>query len=237
VSLKLAFYCDTRAATEQVTRLQEAGFDVVHVSRVSELFNTQNCDTAYHGLILCTVSYQRATTEIKATLDTFAKLFPTRYSVYDSDSKLRLFTKDLQEDIEAFFVCCDTFVARPIRRHPRTSAHLTAEISRDHEFKNAERTITFNLSQDGCFIFSSKDWAVNETLWIQFAHLADIPPIQSKIQWLAPWKKSKLPGFGVHFRYVTAQQKEALQKYLKMSKSYHEILQDTENATQPSVYQ
>jgi Tfp pilus assembly protein PilZ len=82
--------------------------------------------------------------------------------------------------------------------------------------RKVEKSVTLNVSQGGCYLYSVRKWKANETAWFVFKELDDLTPIQADVRWCVPWGTSmKIPGIGVQFRNL---QDTHLEQFIK---EYH----------------
>jgi hypothetical protein len=56
--------------------------------------------------------------------------------------------------LEEFVHGCGQFNPRTIRRGTREIGHLAVYLSSDDTFDNAEKPVTVNISEAGCFVYS-----------------------------------------------------------------------------------
>lgn len=81
--------------------------------------------------------------------------------------------------------------------------------------EQGERTVTLNVSEHGCFIYSISDWRLNTSAWLVVNEFDDRTPIELKVRWQRPWgTASLLPGIGATFESMTAYQYAQLHSFL-----------------------
>jgi len=79
----------------------------------------------------------------------------------------------------------------------------------------AERTVTVNVSEHGCFVYSANDWNLHSPAWLIVNEFDDKTPIELKIRWHGAWgHRMSLPGIGTSFESMSAHQYVQLHSYL-----------------------
>ena len=73
------------------------------------------------------------------------------------------------------------------------------------------RTVTMDVSRQGCFLFSSARFQVGAKVWIRIVDLYDQTPIRCIVRHKRKWGDAMVvPGIGVAFEVITDNQREAL---------------------------
>jgi hypothetical protein len=120
-------------------------------------------------------------------------------------------------DMESFLEACGAFTPRPVRAKDRAELNLHVLLSGAPDFEPVERTVTLNVSENGCFVISGQEWQPEGRLWLQFPELEVDDPICARICWRTPWGKADgIPGMGLQFEKINKAQKDGL-KYLILS--------------------
>jgi hypothetical protein len=100
------------------------------------------------------------------------------------------------ESLEGFVNQCRQFTPRVIRREIRTTVHLAVYLSADNTFEDAERAVTINVSDIGCFVYSIRNWTIGHRVWLRL--LGDDVAIPGTVCSWQPWGNNKLlPGVGI----------------------------------------
>ena len=100
------------------------------------------------------------------------------------------------ESLEEFVEQCRRFTPRVVRREARTIMHLAIHLSADNTFKDAEQTVTINVSNIGCFVYSIRKWTIGNRVWLRL--LGDDLAISGTVCSWQPWGNNKLlPGIGI----------------------------------------
>lgn len=116
--------------------------------------------------------------------------------------------------------CC-SFDARTISTEKRLGFHHCILLSKDSAFRegNIERTITLNVSEGGCFIFTNQEWEIRSNVWIIVKGISDESPIIGGVRWFFKWgTRGQAPGIGIKFLQI----KEAQMHEICSTKSIDE---------------
>lgn len=112
---------------------------------------------------------------------------------------------------------CPEFGARMVRSSPRKSLHFNVLLSRNGNFSGAdvERACTLNVSKGGCFIVSTLNWLIGNSVAFIFKELTHTTPMVGEIRWHTPWGKAMaMPGIGIKFEDMEAgQARELVDKF------------------------
>ncbi len=220
---KLILVCrDGDARQAYLKEAERAGAEVETVSSYRELFQ-RTLDTAYQGIMIDLVTGLKASREEKEVVKDVLDSFPVVQLKWEREAGAvravslgkALSNASVKDFIESD---CRPFKPRAIRLHPRKDLHFNVLLSMDEAMaeKDLERTVTVNVSKGGCLLFTGRDWTNVRDAWFVIQELKDKTPISGEIRWFLPWgKKMGIPGIGVRFRRMTAeQQKELAEKYL-----------------------
>ena len=163
----------------------------------------------FNGLVLDVMATVSATQKERLLIQEISETYPVlRLRWHNSRKQIRglvlgeiLDKKDPLGDFVARF--CLPGRGRIFREDKRYSIHLNVLLSKDRSCseQQAEKTVTLNLSQNGCFIVTSHDWRDVKTAWIRLMELSDQTPILVEIRNFLPWgEQSRMPGIGVKFK-------------------------------------
>ncbi len=111
---------------------------------------------------------------------------------------------------------CVPFIPRSIRVAERKDIVFNVRLmdELDH-LERAELTVTTNVSEHGCFVYSVKDWIIDAPAWMVVNEFEDHTPIELKVCWLHKWGETMaVPGIGVRFESMTTHQYVQLHSYL-----------------------
>jgi hypothetical protein len=69
-------------------------------------------------------------------------------------------------------------------------------LSADAKFENAEKVVTTNISDRGCFVYSIRKWTTGDRVWLRF--LGDDEDICGTVCSWRQWGNNKaMPGIGI----------------------------------------
>jgi len=81
--------------------------------------------------------------------------------------------------------------------------------------QDPEQTVTVNISEHGCFIYTVKPWQIDNSAWVVITDLEDHTPIELAVKWKRPWGESmRMPGIGVSFETMTTHQYVQLHSFI-----------------------
>jgi hypothetical protein len=185
------------------------GVSFTSVSNVPELIDALS-RVPHNGIVLELKKLIRATSHEKKVLAEFIETFPTlRVTVSPESDALKPLGS-----FDCFFgKTCPQFRPRAVRRNVRIALHLPVLVARinDPSFAAAERSHTINLSEEGCFLYSSSDWSKDRWALVRFIDLKEHRPTLVHIRWRRPWGAGlKLSGIGAQFAVMDVAQHQLL---------------------------
>ena len=180
-------------------------------------------DAPYSGLIIDVPTMIRCECGDKNRITRVMELFPVLRVMYNpkyggirglaQGGTLRD-NRDLGEFVE--FECVP-FSPRSIRVAQRREMVFNVVLLNRLGLPEAqgERTVTLNVSEHGCFIYSISDWRLDSSAWLVIKEFEDRTPIELKVRWQRPWgTASLLPGIGATFESMTTFQYVQLHSFL-----------------------
>jgi len=112
---------------------------------------------------------------------------------------------------------CRPFTPRRLGYHIRKEIHFNVILSKDKAWgiSNSEKTVTVDVSEKGCFLFSVNDWAPGDTAWLTVMELTDRTPISAEVCRCVKWGEGlQVPGIGVKFKVIKELQTKEISKKL-----------------------
>lgn len=101
-----------------------------------------------------------------------------------------------KESLQSFVHECQQFNPRTLRKDARRNAYLAVHLSADAKFKNAEKVVTTNISDRGCFVYSIREWTTGDRVWLRF--LGDDEDICGTVCSWRQWGNNKaMSGIGI----------------------------------------
>ncbi len=189
--------------------LKEYAINLIMVDSISALMDML-VRIPCSGIILDVKCLMRTNEHHKGLLYEFIDAFPTLRvnSAPDGNSFVPL------GDSDAFVTkTCAAFKPRSVRKNRRMHVALPLLLSReqDPEMRNAVKTCSIDLSEKGMFIFSTDEWRIDESAWIQLIDVRDSTPIRARVRWVLPWGTGlRFPGIGIIFDAITPEQHDEL---------------------------
>jgi len=103
--------------------------------------------------------------------------------------------------------------ARKLRSEERKPFHFNVLLSTRPDFDPEKliRTVTMDVSPNGCFLFSAARFQVGARVWIRIMDLYDKTPVQCVVRHKRRWGEAMaIPGIGVEFETIADHQRRAL---------------------------
>lgn len=179
-----------------VDTIQAEGVETITARSLAELPAILR-EVPTSGLLLDLVTSAKSTAQEKLETNDLLQLYPhAKVKVVGTDVRILGDSRSLRQFIQD----CRSFTPRIIRRSKRLTQYIGAFLSSDSEFSVAEKTVTFNFSDEGCFVYSAADWKVGDRVWLRFIENECVVP--GTVRWLQPWgNNKKLPGIGIKFDF------------------------------------
>lgn len=193
-----------------INAIKLLGVQLDTASTFKELYNRLS-EKAYNGILVDLKTKVKAPREEKELTDEVLDQFPVlqlklgnepgliQTFYYGQTKKYGTLEKFVNEE-------CRAFKARTIRLSSRSKTHFNVILSKTGDFleKDIDRTITVNVSEGGCFIYSIDNWEINSNVRFAFKELDDKNPIIGEVMWRVLWgEKMQIPGIGLRFENVS----------------------------------
>lgn len=151
-------------------------------------------DVPIGGILLELMTSIQSSPEEKEASNEFARVYPF--------ARFRLVGRDIRilgegNSLEAFAQRCRNFNPRTLRRDIRISRHLAVYLSRDPGFEDSEKAVTINVSEGGCFVYTSREWKIGDYVWLRLP--AEEITIAATVCFWRAWGHKGTPGIGVRF--------------------------------------
>lgn len=176
--------------------LQAAGVDAIALNSMAELPALLK-EVPVSGILLDLVTSAKATAQEKRETNDLIQLYPhVKTKVIGDEVKILGNGSSLLE----FIRDSRSFTPRVVRKREREVRFIGFLISTDSEFSDAEKTVTLNISDDGCFVYSAREWKEGDRVWLRFSENDCV--VQGVVCWWQPWGNNKrIPGIGIRFDY------------------------------------
>lgn len=205
-----------------MSELYRLGVEVDCISSPEQL-QERLCDIPYNGLLVDVPTMIRSDSSEKSRVTRIMDRFPVLRLLFNSDQgSIRGLshggTVRDNKTLESFVLNdCLTFPARSIRRAQRSELVLNVMLAEDCEKLGLEqeRTVTVNVSEQGCFVYSTRSWEEDESAWIVVRELEDKTPIGLHIHWTRSWGQTlRMPGIGTSFSTIRPDQLDQIRALL-----------------------
>ena len=195
----------------------ECGFTFDMIHELMQVFTSACVDKLYSGMLIDAGTLVEARSGEKAILAHMFEIYPTLLLHGGKEELIPLPRHRSCSDVQSFLEACDGFTPRPVRAKDRAELNLHVLLSHAADFESVERTVTLNVSENGCFVISGQEWQPEDKLWLRFPELEADDPICARIRWRTPWGKADgIPGVGLQFEQISKVQRDGL-KYLILS--------------------
>lgn len=204
------------------TVLDSKGVCCLMVTSLKEV-HTLAAGTAFSGLLLDMPIMVKATPTERLTLEDLQRALPCAYLniAPATDSIKLMMVNDLQgaaATIEEFAELTSRFPPRCVVPKNRITLHLHTLLQHGSETGSSAKTVTLDLSNGGCFLFSVDPILQTETdISLQFIGLDDPTPIIATVCWCNAFGASgkQGPGVGVRFVRINQAQQDQLENLLQ----------------------
>jgi len=171
--------------------LNSLGVQATRLASPEELATTLEKIPA-SGILLEVITSIKASPRARKTIQELSEFYPF--------GKFRLAGNEVlilgKESLGSFVHDCQQFHPRTLRKDTRHSAYLAVHLSADGKFEDAEKVLTFNVSDHGRFVYSIREWSAGDWVWLRF--LGDEADICGTVCSWRPWGNNKtMPGIGI----------------------------------------
>ncbi len=219
MSIKILLACKEGASLQKYldeTKGSDAQIDVA--TTINEFF-IATIERPYNGLMIDMPSKIKNFRTDREKINNILQLFPViQLTFNEKTNQMKAFYSGLingNGSIDEFITHkCSPFNARKIRSLHRKVINFNVILSKtDNVYDlNNEKTVTMNVSQSGCFIYSIDKWEINSNVWFTIKELTDQAPIHAQIIWQVDWGTYlNIPGIGLQFKDIKNCQLEDLQ--------------------------
>lgn len=201
-----------------VSALDELGVAYDAILSPDEIQDRLN-NTPYNGLLVDVPTMIRSASKEKQRVNQAQEWFPTLKLLYNPQyggiRGMHAGGTVNQNLSLAEFVQgeCTRFTARTVRLAVRAELIFNVVLLArpDQPLHEAERSVTMNISELGCFVFTVRDWRTQGRCWLRFQEFGETGPIEAQVRWQRPWGESmRIPGIGVSFPALTPAQRAGI---------------------------
>ncbi|MBI9110400.1 PilZ domain-containing protein [Maridesulfovibrio ferrireducens] len=205
-----------------IKALDELNVEYDVVDNFGDTFKKFN-KISYNGFLFDVATVVRAKAKDKAEANLFIERFPVlRVNYRASDEVIRGIpvgkfsgeSKLLEDFVRKV---CSVFPARSLRGSRTSSRVLNVLLRKEYSsgFISIEKSVTFDISEEGGFFFSVKKWEEGDPLSVVVKELADRTPILSIVRKVQVWGETdRLPGIEVRFLNLTEAQADQIEELM-----------------------
>jgi len=195
----------------------------VKVSAVPSLkgLNADVTDLYFHGVVIDMPTKIYALKNDREFIYSTLRKFPAAHvSIEKESGQIRVFYPGQDPGatlLDFINDKCRPFTPRRLAYHIRKEIHFNVILSKDRgsRISTSEKTVTVDVSEKGCFLFSVQDWAPGDTAWLTVVELSDRTPIGAQVCRYVRWGTAmQVPGIGVKFKEINGLQTKEISKML-----------------------
>lgn len=170
--------------------LKARGLDAALLASLGELRGTLETIPAC-GILLELATAVTASTQFKENTRELFELYPfAKFRLVGNEALM------IGDTFDAFASKCREYRPRRIRACFRESRFLAVYLSADETFVDAEKVVTSDVSDRGCFVYSAREWTPGNRVWLKFPGVESV--FCGNVCSVRPWGNNEfLPGVGV----------------------------------------
>jgi Tfp pilus assembly protein PilZ len=219
MSTKILLVCKEGASLQNYLDEANGRGVQIDVATTTKEFYDATIETPYNGVMIDMPTKIKDFRADREKVDNILQLYPVMQLTFNEKTKqLRAFYSGLingSGSIEEFITNkCPFYSARSVRSSRRKVINFNVVLSKSKHVSdlNYEKTITMNVSQKGCFIYSTDNWEINSDVWFTIKELTDQTPIHGQILRQVDWGSyMSIPGIGLQFKDIKDCQREDIQ--------------------------
>lgn len=214
MTMRMLLVCPEGETREAYTNaINKLGVQYDTVATFKELYYAMAA-VPYNGILVDLNTKLRAPKEELSLVENILEKFPVIQLKWEGKAeKIRTYYFGQHKDggdLGSFVDHhCRFFDSRKISIEKRITVHFSVILAKENDFReeNIERTITINVSESGCFIFTNKKWDIRSDAWFIIKGISDQRPIRGEVRWCFEWGKNmQTPGIGVKFQEIKESQ-------------------------------
>jgi hypothetical protein len=196
-----------------LAELESIGVQVDEISSFSEIHKLMS-ENSYNGVIVDFKTKMKATANEKKLAPDILEQFPFAQLNFEEKAGVNILCYDQMNNntLKEFInIKCRSFNARKIRLFARKENHFNIKLSKISDFteKEIDQTVSINVSQGGCFIYSIDNWEISTNVFIVIKELYDKRPIPCEVRRHIAWGETmQIPGIGIKFLDISENQLE-----------------------------
>ena len=205
------------ACTLYETALQRSGVQVDTVAAIDTFYGAVT-HFAYNGIVIDIPTKIKALSDHKDLVYSILGRFPVIQVNFDPHTRrIRALlhgqherTASLEDLIRQN---CWHTPARKLRSEERKPLHYNVLLSIQRHFdpQTLIRTVTMDVSLNGCFLFTSARFQIGARVWMRIMDLYDKTPVSGIVRHKHNWGEALIiPGIGVEFESIKEDQRRAL---------------------------
>ncbi len=164
-----------------------------------DLLLEQQCS----GILFCLSSLMGIDHSSKSFVQTLEQVYPVARVRWHEEKGTFMLIASRSGNVETlsnFATLCSNFAPRRLRRNERLVKTLNVLISASPDLSDAAHTFTMNISIRGCFLHTTKEWNIGDSVYLKILELPRNEVFEGKVmryvQWGVPFCAQ---GIGIQF--------------------------------------
>ena len=150
-----------------------------------------------NGILIDLITSTRSSLQEKQATNDLIQFYPSsRFKFVDNE--VRMLGHGVT--LEQFVSDCRLVEPRTIRKSERKIRYIALLLSANGDFDAAEKTVTINVSEEGCFVFTAGEWGVGDRVWLRLLD-NDCVLTGTVCLWQSWGNNKKMPGIGVRLDF------------------------------------
>jgi len=172
----------------------------------------------YHGIVVESCLLAKIKKEDRPGIERYREVFFfSRIQYYPHSKSVTIFTEDdnADTDFARYVEKASKEIPRQFRVQTRKPISFNVDISKMKKGSKVFHTHTKNVSEGGCFIYTTEKFIKGGRLKVVFKELRDKTPIICRIVWKTNGGSHfKIPGVGLFFEEITDKQLQEIHSVL-----------------------
>lgn len=183
---------DTNTQNILASALEAEGAGVKLLSALGDLPSVLK-SIPVSGILLELITVTRSSAEEKQATNDMIQLYPNaRFKFVDNEVRILGHGVTLKQFVSE----CRQLKPKTVRKSTRKVRHIALLLSAEEKFAIAEKTVTIDISDEGCFVFSAGEWGAGDRVWLRL--LDNDAVLTGTVCSWQPWgNNKKMPGIGV----------------------------------------
>jgi hypothetical protein len=185
------------------------------------------CQTPCVGVVISVPRFLRMDAAEKRVIQSVEPFLPVarfRFNRASGAMAIMSHVTGTQASLGEFIAKCISLGPKRIRKSERFPRHLNVIISKKPDLSAPEESFTFNISKEGCFLYTGQKWTPGERIYLSvhdpFTGATIDETIEAEVVRRIPWGIPAHPQ-GVGVRFIDPSSRNALMMISRIAASSH----------------